>query len=58
MIGAQYCIEGNTSVECAALPAACMGAQANCACLQMAGMAACGCMDEASGGIRVNGCGI
>jgi hypothetical protein len=57
-IGTQYCVEGNTSIECVALPADCMAAQATCACLEAANMTACGCVDEPGGGIRVNGCGL
>jgi len=57
-VGTQYCVEGNTSVTCTDLPAECMGAQASCACLEAANMIACGCVDEAGGGIRVNGCGL
>ena len=57
-IGAEYCVEGDMSVDCVALPANCMGAQANCACLGTAGMIGCGCVDEPGGGIRINGCGI
>lgn len=57
-IGAQYCVEGDMSVDCVDLPANCMGTQANCACLGTAGMIGCGCVDEPGGGIRINGCGI
>lgn len=57
-IGGQYCVEGDMSVDCMNLPANCMGAQANCACLGTAGMTGCGCVDEPGGGIRINGCGI
>jgi hypothetical protein len=57
-IGAQYCVEGDTSVDCLDLPANCMGAQATCACLGALGMMGCGCEELAGGGIVINGCGI
>lgn len=57
-VGAQYCVEGVSSIDCVDLPQSCMGASATCACLMDAGMTACGCVDEAGGGIRVNGCGL
>jgi hypothetical protein len=57
-VGAEYCVEGDMSVDCMALPANCMGAQATCTCLGSAGMTGCGCVDEPGGGIRINGCGI
>jgi hypothetical protein len=56
--GTQYCREGFESVDCLDLPAACAAPNANCACLEAQNMIACGCVDEAGGGIRVNGCGI
>jgi len=57
-IGAQYCVEGDTSVDCMDLPANCMGAQATCACLGSLGMMGCGCEELPGGGIVINGCGI
>jgi hypothetical protein len=57
-IGGQYCVEGNMSVDCVELPPDCLDAQATCACLEAAGMTACGCTEEPGGGLRVNGCGL
>lgn len=53
-----YCVEGAMQISCMALPQTCTGASASCACLETAGMTACGCVDEPGGGIRVNGCSI
>jgi hypothetical protein len=57
-VGTQYCVEDDMSIDCMDLPANCMGAEANCACLAAAGMTGCGCVDESGGGIRFNACGL
>lgn len=57
-IGTQYCVEAGDAVSCADLPAECVPGTPSCACLETAGLTACGCVDEPDGGIRVNGCGL
>ena len=57
-LGTQYCIEAAIAVTCADLPAECIPDAPTCACLESVGLTACGCVDEADGGIRVNGCAI
>lgn len=57
-VGAQYCSEGLTGTTCMDMPAACMAAQANCACLDTMGVKGCGCLDEVGGGIRITECSL
>lgn len=50
-VGAQYCSESVSGAACVDAPAACMGAQATCACLATMGLKGCGCVDEPGGGV-------
>ncbi|UQA56374.1 Hint domain-containing protein [Polyangium aurulentum] len=51
----QFCMAGYSEIKCADLPPQCLGAQATCKCLELAGVEGCGCSVE-DGGLRVAEC--
>jgi len=51
----EFCLAGYSAITCVDLPPNCMGAQASCKCLELAGVMGCGCSLE-EGGIRVAEC--